>query len=167
MRSPLQFISKLFQRPSQTRTSALRERSRSGQSYTQATSSELKRNSSSGSSSSFASGRSAPKPGSLAQNVVRTETKSALSTSPATQQKQLESDLEGQPCSTLMPDIQESTPKSNNKKEVTSRIASLWKKVEDSKKKGSKEKDNKVWISKGKVIPENERALIKPGTQTF
>jgi hypothetical protein len=52
--------------------------------------------------------------------------------------------------------------KSSGKKEVTSRIASLWKKVEDSKKKVPKEKDNKVWISKGKVIPESERALIRP-----
>ena len=53
--------------------------------------------------------------------------------------------------------------KGSNKKEVTSRIASLWKKVEDSKKKAPKEKDStKVWISKGKVIPESERALIRP-----
>ena len=52
---------------------------------------------------------------------------------------------------------------SSGKKEVTSRIANLWKKVEDSKKKDPKEKDSsKVWISKGKVIPESERALIKP-----
>ena len=45
---------------------------------------------------------------------------------------------------------------------MTSRIASLWKKVEDSKKKVPKEKDSKVWISKGKVIPESERAMMKP-----
>eukprot|EP00096_Caligus_rogercresseyi_P006290 TRINITY_DN2262_c0_g1_i2.p1 TRINITY_DN2262_c0_g1~~TRINITY_DN2262_c0_g1_i2.p1 ORF type:complete len:1565 (-),score=560.74 TRINITY_DN2262_c0_g1_i2:406-5100(-) len=52
------------------------------------------------------------------------------------------------------------------KKEVTSRIASLWKKVEDSKRKNkAKEeehaRDKRVWISKGKVIPESERALLK------
>ena len=60
-------------------------------------------------------------------------------------------------------DTQSENAKTSGKKEVTSRIASLWKRVEDSKKKVPKEKDTaKVWISKGKVIPESERALIKP-----
>ena len=56
------------------------------------------------------------------------------------------------------------TPSKKNKKEVTSRIADLWKKVEDSKKKKEKEKgnDKRVWIAKGKVIPESERALLRP-----
>ena len=59
-------------------------------------------------------------------------------------------------------DTQSENSKTSGKKEVTSRIASLWKKVEDSKKKVPKEKDSKVWISKGKVIPESERAMMKP-----
>ena len=51
--------------------------------------------------------------------------------------------------------------KGAGKKEVTSRIANLWKKVEDSKKKGKQEVDPRVWITKGKVIPENELALLR------
>lgn len=72
-----------------------------------------------------------------------------------------------------MPDIPDTvsesaaTSKSNKPgKKVESRIASLWKKVEDSKKKdkmmGDKGKDKKVWISKGRVIPENEMAFLRP-----
>jgi len=39
------------------------------------------------------------------------------------------------------------------KKEVTSKIASLWKRVEDSKSKATnKDNGNKVWMSKGKPI---------------
>ena len=55
-------------------------------------------------------------------------------------------------------------PKKEGKKAVTSKIASLWKQVEDSKKKRNrtKEIDQRVWIAKGKVIPENELALLKP-----
>ncbi len=50
------------------------------------------------------------------------------------------------------------------KKEVTSKIANLWKKVEDSKKSKDKKDNNdpRVWIAQGKVIPENELALLKP-----
>ncbi len=62
----------------------------------------------------------------------------------------------------VISDTQSESSKTSGKKEVTSRIASLWKRVEDSKKKVPKEKDAKVWISKGKVIPESERAMIKP-----
>ena len=60
-----------------------------------------------------------------------------------------------------------STPSKKGKKEVTSRIANLWKKVEDSKKKKDKDKtnDKRIWIAKGKVIPENERALLRPHTE--
>ncbi|XP_025202077.1 adenomatous polyposis coli homolog isoform X2 [Melanaphis sacchari] len=36
---------------------------------------------------------------------------------------------------------------SGQKKEVTSKIATLWKKIEDNKKKGGNAKDNRVWIS--------------------
>ncbi len=46
-------------------------------------------------------------------------------------------------------------------KDVTSRIANLWKKVEDSKKKKN-EKDPRVWITQGKVIPEKELAYLRP-----
>ncbi len=53
--------------------------------------------------------------------------------------------------------------KKTPKKEATSRIANLWKKVEDSKKKNKeKEKDPRVWITQGKVIPESELALLRP-----
>jgi len=53
------------------------------------------------------------------------------------------------------------------KKEVTSKIASLWKRVEDSKKKEKIDTkkagvDKKVWISKGRVIPESEMAYLRP-----
>ena len=60
-----------------------------------------------------------------------------------------------------------STPSKKGKKDVTSKIANLWKKVEDSKKKKEKDKtnDKRVWIAKGKVIPENERALLRPHTE--
>ena len=60
-----------------------------------------------------------------------------------------------------------STPSKKGKKEVTSRIANLWKKVEDSKKKKDKDKtnDKRIWIAKGKVIPESERALLRPHTE--
>ena len=57
-----------------------------------------------------------------------------------------------------------STSSSVGKKEVGSKLASLWKKVEDSKKKAGKDKDAKdprVWITQGKVIPENELALLR------
>lgn len=65
------------------------------------------------------------------------------------------------------------------KKDVASKIASLWKKVEDSKKKEKKDstsKDKRVWISKGKVqqqsskdlnektAPATEGRLIRSGT---
>ena len=56
------------------------------------------------------------------------------------------------------------------KKDVSSKIASLWKKVEDSKKqKKDPSKDKRVWISKGKVQQEAETApppgrLIRSGT---
>ena len=60
--------------------------------------------------------------------------------------------------------------KNSGKKEVTSKIASLWKKVEDSKKKenqqNKKDPNNanskKVWISKGRVIPESDMAYLRP-----
>ena len=43
----------------------------------------------------------------------------------------------------------------------------MWKKVEDSKKKKEKDKtnDKRIWIAKGKVIPESERALLRPHTE--
>jgi hypothetical protein len=60
------------------------------------------------------------------------------------------------------------------KKDVTSKIASLWKKVEDSKNKHKKEnvKDKRVWISKGKVKDAKQKdeeapapgKLIRSGT---
>jgi len=58
--------------------------------------------------------------------------------------------------------------KKSGKKEVTSKIASLWKKVEDSKKKDkvedskNKKDSKKVWISKGRVIPESDMAYLRP-----
>jgi len=61
---------------------------------------------------------------------------------------------------------EETVAKNKPKKEVTSRIASLWKKVEDSKKKNKPEsKDPRVWITQGKVIPENELALLRQDAQ--
>ena len=53
------------------------------------------------------------------------------------------------------------------KKDVTSKIASLWKKVEDSKKKKETGKDKRIWISKGKIqdaVPEPQGRLIRSGT---
>lgn len=41
---------------------------------------------------------------------------------------------------------------SGQKKEVTSKIATLWKKVEDNKKKNVSTKDNRVWISSNNRI---------------
>lgn len=54
--------------------------------------------------------------------------------------------------------------KTGPKKEVTSKIASLWKKVEDTKKKEKFDKKDtkKVWISKGRVIPESDMAYLRP-----
>jgi hypothetical protein len=68
-----------------------------------------------------------------------------------------------EPASTSSP----STPSKKGKKEATSKIASLWKKIEDSKKKKEKDKtnDKRIWIAKGKVIPESERALLQPHTE--
>merc|ERR1712113_981008 len=72
------------------------------------------------------------------------------------------------------------TSKKSTGKKIESRIASLWKKVEDTKKKdkvisghghhgGANEKNSKdskkVWISKGRVIPENEMAFLRPDEQ--
>jgi len=65
---------------------------------------------------------------------------------------------------------QESTKKGQPKKNVTSKIASLWKKVEDSKQKSEadksakkyKPKDKRVWISKGKVQSEAQEGLVPP-----
>ena len=46
----------------------------------------------------------------------------------------------------------------------SSGLTSIWKKVEEAKKKSKeKEKDPRLWIKQGKVeIPESERALLKP-----
>merc|ERR1711988_1562541 len=71
------------------------------------------------------------------------------------------------------------TSKKSTGKKIESRIASLWKKVEDTKKKDkvisghghgdANEKNSKdskkVWISKGRVIPENEMAFLRPDEQ--
>lgn len=46
------------------------------------------------------------------------------------------------------------------KKEVTSKIASLWKKVEESKKKEKNVKDNRVWITAEKEEAAPEEVLI-------
>ncbi|XP_069674956.1 adenomatous polyposis coli protein-like isoform X2 [Periplaneta americana] len=45
------------------------------------------------------------------------------------------------------------TKKSVTKKEVTSKIASLWKKVEESKNKQKAKKDTRVWITPSQVEP--------------
>merc|ERR1719318_1816946 len=61
----------------------------------------------------------------------------------------------------------EPAKKAPPKKNVTSKIASLWKKVEDSKQKSDAEKsakkykpkDKRVWISKGKIQSEGKEVL--------
>ena len=73
-----------------------------------------------------------------------------------------------------MPDIPDTvsesaaTSKSNKPgKKVESRIAGLWKKVEDSKKKDKidikKQSTNKIgWPAKNRVIPESDMAYLRP-----
>ncbi len=60
------------------------------------------------------------------------------------------------------PAEEEKKPK---KEVVTSKIASLWKRVEDSKYKGktgsNNDKDPRVWITQGKVIPKSELELLR------
>merc|ERR1719266_872872 len=144
----------------QTRTSALRERSRSRQGS---------------GSSTTSSNRSIPKP---------TNT-SLVKTSPSNQSLNSASKLGKRSPSSIEIQRQKSAPakshdisdtvsesaatsgKKGGKKEVTSKIASLWKRAEDSKKKEKIDtkkpgNDKKVWISKGRVIPESEMAYLRP-----
>jgi hypothetical protein len=60
-------------------------------------------------------------------------------------------------------DNQKDAPAVTAKKDVTSHIASLWKKIDDSKKRNSKEKelDPRVWITQGKVISEADLVLLR------
>ena len=140
----------------QTRTSALREKSASRQ---QQHATNLRRNNaSSGSNSSLSSirsGRSGQQPTpvsslkpSTSGNALRLQNR-----------KVLDGHLRGR--SEEPNNTSTSSTKSNGgKKEVTSRIANLWKRVEESKK-GKQKDDPRIWIASGKVIPESELALLK------
>lgn len=161
----------------QTKASQLRERSSSRSSRIstspreQTNVTQLQRYPSTSSASSFASGRSSVRSSSGMKtsssshalktgNEANRLTKRVPSSSSIDQQKPSDS--------SNISDIQSETgtpgtgPK-KPKREVTSRIASLWKKVEDSKKKNKEcAKDPRVWIAQGKVIPEHELELLKP-----
>ncbi|TRY69315.1 hypothetical protein TCAL_09734, partial [Tigriopus californicus] len=161
----------------QTKTSQLRERSSSRSSRVSTSPREatnltqLQRYPSTSSASSLASGRSSVRSASAmktssSSHALKTNTeanrltKRVPSSSSIDQQKTADS--------SNISDIQSEsgTPGTGPKKpkrEVTSRIASLWKKVEDSKKKNKEcTKDPRVWIAQGKVIPEHELELLKP-----
>ena len=141
----------------QTRTSALRERSRSRQGS---------------GSSTTSSNRSIPRPtSSLKQSNSNQSLNSRLGRRTPTNV-----DIVRNPTK-ITKDISDTcsesavtSAKKNPGKKIESRIASLWKRVEDTKKKdkgvgGDKNKDKKVWISKGRVIPENEMAFLRPDEQ--
>ena len=134
----------------QTRTSALRERSRSRQAS---------------GSSTTSSNRSIPKP------IKTSPSNSSLNNSRLGRRTPTNVEIQ-RPQQNKAADISDTVSESavtsgtrkGPKKEVTSKIASLWKKVEDTKKKEKqdKAKDKKVWISKGRVIPESDMAFLRP-----
>jgi len=145
----------------QTRTSALRERSRSRQAS---------------GSSTTSSNRSIPKPasglvrspssnlgfGSAPKLGKRTPTNIEI-------QRQVSAPARNHDISDTVSESAATSGKKGGKREVTSKIASLWKKIEDSKKKDkidiiqkTKSTDKKVWISKGRVIPKSDMAYLKP-----
>ena len=136
----------------QTRTSALRERSRSRQ----------------GSGSSTASStntRSIPRP------VLKSPSNQSLNSARLGRRTPTASEIQRPtPAKEIISDTcsESNLSKKSGKKEVTSKIASLWKKVEDSKKKDkvedskNKKDSKKVWISKGRVIPESDMAYLRP-----
>ncbi|XP_040564630.1 uncharacterized protein [Lepeophtheirus salmonis] len=135
----------------QTRTSALRERSASRGSQVTSNS-----NSSRSSKSSLKTSTSSQSLRTVTESGIPKRAPSNPSIQRYNQQQNLISETRSE----------SGLKRGTNKKEVTSRIASLWKKVEDSKKRNKvKEqqhiRDTKIWISKGKVIPESERALLK------
>ena len=136
----------------QTKTTQLRERSLSRQVSNSSRDSNLRHINSSSSSSlnSTRSGRS---------NISTPSSK--YTHSPQNTLKQTPSPNSKVPSSPSVTQVSKPEPK--EKKAVTSKIASLWKQVEDSKKKTKNDKnDPRKWITKGKPIPENELALLKP-----
>ena len=160
----------------QTRTSALRERSRSRQGS---------------GSSTTSSNRSIPRPNTNSQNssLKQSNSNQSLNSSRLGRRTPTNVDIVRTGSSKVPPvkDIPDTvsesavTSKKSTGKKIESRIASLWKKVEDNKKKdkpghglhpnhiAAKEKSSKdskkVWISKGRVIPENEMAFLRPDEQ--
>jgi len=84
-------------------------------------------------------------------------------------QRQVSAPARGHDISDTVSESAATSGKKGGKREVTSKIASLWKKIEDSKKKDkidiiqkTKSTDKKVWISKGRVIPKSDMAYLKP-----
>jgi hypothetical protein len=91
--------------------------------------------------------RTAMRPSSSIQSFRSIEAKSSSSCSQSPRSS----------CSEV--ELKESIPKNSAKKEVTSKIASLWKRIEDSKSKSaatSKDNGNKIWISKGKPLQDGK-----------
>jgi len=138
----------------QTRTSALRERSRSRQGSGSSTA-----------SSTTANTRSIPRP------VLKSPSNQSLNSARLGRRTPTSSEITRQtPNKEIISDTcsESNLSKKSGKKEVTSKIASLWKKVEDSKKKDkvedskNKKDSKKVWISKGRVIPESDMAYLRP-----
>ena len=132
----------------QTRTSALRERSRS-------------RQGSGSSTNSSTTNRSIPRP------VLKSPSNQSLnSASRLGRRTPTSTEITRNKPTEISDTCSESNlSKKSGKKEVTSKIASLWKKVEDSKKKDkvdAKKDSKKVWISKGRVIPESDMAYLRP-----
>ncbi|CAB4061798.1 APC [Lepeophtheirus salmonis] len=136
----------------QTRTSALRERSASRGSQVTSNS-----NSSRSSKSSLKTSTSSQSLRTVTESGIPKRAPSNPSIQRYNQQQNLISETRSE----------SGLKRGTNKKEVTSRIASLWKKKLKILKKRNKVKeqqhirDTKIWISKGKVIPESERALLK------
>ena len=142
----------------QTRTSALREKSASRHQHA----TNLRRNNpSSGSNSSLSSlrsGRSGQQ-----QTPVSSMMKPSTSSNALRLQNRKVLDgqlLKGRSEETTNNTSTSSTKSNGGKKEVTSRIANLWKRVEESKKAKQKD-DPRIWMANGKVIPESELALMK------
>jgi len=138
----------------QTRTSALRERSRSRQGSGSSTTSSTR------SHGGGATSTSIPKPG-MKQSPSNTSLGRRTPSSAEFKTNNI-SDTVSESAVTSA-----AGGKKTGKKEVTSKIASLWKKVEDSKKKSeiatkNKNEAKKVWISKGRVIPESDLAFLRP-----
>ena len=156
----------------QTRTSALRERSRSRQGS---------------GSSTTSSNRSIPRPNNSQNSLKQSNSNQSLNSSRLGRRTPTNVDIvrtgnKVPPVKDIPDTVSESavTSKKSTGKKIESRIASLWKKVEDTKKKdkvisghghhgGANEKNSKdskkVWISKGRVIPENEMAFLRPDEQ--